>query len=126
MATSIVHELRLKISGKEKHKIAVKPIDNAAAYECYLRADYELSRLTEDGLDRAVKYLQNGIDIIGDNALSIHIRGLPALSPCLTNEKRIWIGWKMRSIAASSITRSLQRKIPSSKTSAARSASRYS
>jgi serine/threonine protein kinase len=69
MATSIIQALRMKLSGEEKHKIAMKPIDNAAAYEYYLRATYEVSRFTEDGLDRAVQYLQSGIDIIGDNAL---------------------------------------------------------
>ena len=69
MSTSIVQALRLKISGEEKQKLSQRPIDNVAAYECYLRASNEIARFTEDGLDRAVQYLQNGINIIGDNAL---------------------------------------------------------
>ncbi len=69
MSTSIVQALKLKISGEEKQKLSQRPIDNVAAYECYLRALNEVSRFTEEALDRAVQYLQNGINIIGDNAL---------------------------------------------------------
>jgi serine/threonine protein kinase/tetratricopeptide (TPR) repeat protein len=69
ISTSIVRALRLKISGEEKKKILKRPIDNEAAYECYLRASYEIRRFTEGSLDRAVQFLQQGIDIIGENAL---------------------------------------------------------
>jgi eukaryotic-like serine/threonine-protein kinase len=69
VSRSIVDALRLRLTDEEKLKMAERPIDDVLAYECYLRAQYEILRYDEDALDRAVQYLQNGIDIVGDNAL---------------------------------------------------------
>jgi serine/threonine protein kinase/cytochrome c-type biogenesis protein CcmH/NrfG len=69
IATSIVQALRLKLTKQDQQRISERPIDNAAAYECYLKANSEIWRFKEDALDRAVQDLQNGLDIIGDNPL---------------------------------------------------------
>ena len=69
MASSIIQALRLKLRGKEKQKISRRPIDNVAAYECYLRARHEIWLFREDSLDRAVRDLQNGLSIGGENPL---------------------------------------------------------
>ncbi len=69
VSRSIVDSLKLKLSPEEDKKIAEQPIDNVQAYECYLRARQEIWRLTEESLDRALQLLQNGLDIIGENAL---------------------------------------------------------
>jgi len=69
IATSIVQALRLKLTEKDKQRILERPIDNAAAYECYLRANYEIWRFKEGSLDRAVQDLQNALDITGPNPL---------------------------------------------------------
>jgi non-specific serine/threonine protein kinase len=69
IAASIVQVLRLKLTEEDKHKISEKPIDNAAAYEFYLRADYEIVRFRKDSLDRVVQDLQNALNIIGANPL---------------------------------------------------------
>jgi serine/threonine protein kinase/lipoprotein NlpI len=69
VSRSIVDALKLRLTPEEKQRMAERPIDNVAAYECYLRANHEIWRFREDSLDRAVQNLQNGIDIIGDNAL---------------------------------------------------------
>jgi len=69
VSRSIVDALRLKLSSAEKQRVARRPIDNVQAYDCYLRARQEIQRFTEDALDRAVKHLQTGLDILGDNAL---------------------------------------------------------
>ena len=47
--------------------MAQRPIDNFAAYECYLRAMNESRKWTEPALDSALQYLQNGLAIMGDN-----------------------------------------------------------
>jgi tetratricopeptide (TPR) repeat protein len=39
------------------------------AYEYYLRAQYEMNRKTMEGLDRAFQFLQNGLEILDENAL---------------------------------------------------------
>jgi len=69
VSRSIVDALALKLSPEEEQKIAKRPIKNIQAYECYLRARQESWLFTPDALDRAVHYLQNGLEIIGDNAL---------------------------------------------------------
>jgi serine/threonine protein kinase len=69
IATSIVQALRLKLTKQDQQRISERPIDNAAAYECYLKANSEIWRFKEDALDRAVQDLQNALDITGPNPL---------------------------------------------------------
>jgi non-specific serine/threonine protein kinase len=69
VSRSILEALKLKLTLQEDRAMAEKPIDNGAAYESYLRAKHECMLFSVDGLERALKDLQNGLDIIGDNAL---------------------------------------------------------
>jgi tetratricopeptide (TPR) repeat protein len=57
------------LSSEEKKKISARPIDNAQAYDCYLRAYREIMSFSKDRLEHALKLLHNGIDIIGENAV---------------------------------------------------------
>jgi len=66
---SIVDALRLKLTPEERHRVSVRPIDNFAVYECYLRAYQEIYKFTEEGRSRALNYLNSGLAISGDNAL---------------------------------------------------------
>lgn len=66
---SIVDALKLKLTSLEKQRVSERPIDNIQAYQFYLRAVQEIWNWTEDGFDRAVEDLQNGLRIVGDNAL---------------------------------------------------------
>jgi TolB-like protein len=69
VSRSIVAALKLKLSPEESRKIAERPIDNVAAYQCYLRANAEIWRFEKNALDRARVHLQTGLDILGPNAL---------------------------------------------------------
>jgi len=69
VSRSIVDALKLRLTSEEKQRMAERPIDNVAAYEFYFKANQEIWRFTEDALDRAVRYLQHALDIVGDNAL---------------------------------------------------------
>jgi len=69
VSRSIVDALRLKLTPEEKRKIADKPISDIAAYECYLKANAEVFKFTGDAISRAIRYLQDAITIIGENAL---------------------------------------------------------
>jgi len=69
VSRSIVDALRLRLTPEEKKVIEERPIDNAYAYECYLRANQEVVRMTEDALDRALAYLKTGLEVVGENAL---------------------------------------------------------
>jgi TolB-like protein len=69
LSCSIVEALMLKLSPEEERRLTERPIDNAQAYECYLRARQETWLFTRDALDHARQHLQNGLDIIGENAV---------------------------------------------------------
>jgi serine/threonine protein kinase len=69
VSRSIVDALQLKLSPEEEQKMTKRPIKNVQAYECYLRARQESWLFTPDALKRAIGYLQNGLEIIGENAL---------------------------------------------------------
>jgi non-specific serine/threonine protein kinase len=68
ISTAIVNALKLKLMPKEIEKISERPIDDAKAYDCYLKAERLILRYDEKSLDSALVYLQTGIDIMGDNA----------------------------------------------------------
>jgi non-specific serine/threonine protein kinase len=69
VSRAIVESIRVKLSPEESKKIAERPIPNVQAYECYLRARQGILRFTEEGLDQALRYLQTGLDIVGENPL---------------------------------------------------------
>jgi TolB-like protein len=69
ISMAILEALELKLTSQEKQGITRQPIGNVAAYESYLKAYHEISRFDERSVDRALRNLQDGIAIIGDNAL---------------------------------------------------------
>ena len=69
VSRSIADALKVKLSPEENEKIADRPIENIKAYECYLQARQEIWSFTEEGLERALLLLQNGLKIVGENAL---------------------------------------------------------
>jgi serine/threonine protein kinase/Flp pilus assembly protein TadD len=69
VSRSIVAALKLRITPEESRKIAERPIDNVAAYQCYLRANADIWRFAEGSLGSALAHLQKGLDILGPNAL---------------------------------------------------------
>jgi TolB-like protein len=69
VAHAIVNSLKLKLTPKEKNLIDERHIDNIAAFEYYLKAQAQINLLTEDAINSAVHYLQNALDIVGENAL---------------------------------------------------------
>ncbi|MDD8015159.1 MAG: protein kinase [Acidobacteriota bacterium] len=66
---SIVDALKLKLTPKEAELLAERPIPSALAYEFYLKARQEILKWTEAGLENALRYLRNGLEIVGENAL---------------------------------------------------------
>jgi serine/threonine protein kinase len=69
ISSAIVNALQLKLTPQEQQKLSEHPIDNAKAYDCYLKAYRLIFSFDEKSLDSAFVYLQGGIDIVGDNAL---------------------------------------------------------
>jgi non-specific serine/threonine protein kinase len=69
VSRSIVDALKVKINPKEDRRIAERPIENVKAYEYYLKARQEYWRLNEESLKRAQKFLEEGLEIVGENEL---------------------------------------------------------
>jgi non-specific serine/threonine protein kinase len=69
VSRAIVDALKVTLSPDEDRMIADRPIDDAVAYELYLKAKEEHWKLTEEGMERARAYIQTGLDRIGGNVL---------------------------------------------------------
>jgi serine/threonine protein kinase/tetratricopeptide (TPR) repeat protein len=69
ITSAIINALRLELTGEEKKKIAERRIDNVQAYEFYLKAKREIGLWTKEGCDRALQYLEKGLEIVGENAM---------------------------------------------------------
>jgi eukaryotic-like serine/threonine-protein kinase len=69
VSRAIVAALKLKLTAEESRKIAERPIDDVAAYQCFLRANAEFWRFDVKSLDSARAHLQQALDVLGDNAL---------------------------------------------------------
>ncbi len=68
VSRSIVKALKLMLTPEEAGRLAERPIGNIAAYDCYLKAKHDVWTFTKEGTERAVQYLQNALDILGENA----------------------------------------------------------
>ncbi len=68
VSRSVVKALELILTSEEAGRMAERPIGNVAAYDCYLKAKHDIWSFTKEGTERAVQYLQNALDILGENA----------------------------------------------------------
>ena len=75
LSRTIVDALEVQLTSEEDRRIAAKPIDNAQAFDCYLRARHEYSRTTRAGVEAALRYLDEGLKIVGPNALLYAAKG---------------------------------------------------
>jgi adenylate cyclase len=69
VSKSIFKALKVKLKPEENHRMDERHIYNISAFESYLKARAEILMLTEDAINRAIQYLKNALDIIGENAL---------------------------------------------------------
>jgi eukaryotic-like serine/threonine-protein kinase len=76
ISRKIAGALEVRLSDTESRAIAARPIDDPAAYDCYVRARHEVYRFTREGLDRAKELAETGLSLIGENALLLATRGM--------------------------------------------------
>ncbi len=79
VSRSIVDALHLKLSFKENKKIGEHPINNVKAYELHLKAHYEIMLVTKESSDRAIRFINNGMNMIGENEILLADLGLAYL-----------------------------------------------
>jgi serine/threonine protein kinase len=75
ISRKIVDALKMKLSSHEERKLAERPVVNIHAFEYYHRARHELYKFTEEGLDNALRLIEGGLSISGDNELLYAAKG---------------------------------------------------
>jgi serine/threonine protein kinase len=69
ISRKIVEALQVRLTDREARALAERPIENLAAYECYLRARHEINVTAADSLNRARRLVDDGLAILGENPL---------------------------------------------------------
>ncbi|HKR66266.1 MAG TPA: protein kinase [Thermoanaerobaculia bacterium] len=67
VARSVVEQLQIQLTPRENAALAKRSMSNVAAWECYQRARMQLLRFDEQGLNAALKEIENGLAIAGPN-----------------------------------------------------------
>jgi TolB-like protein len=68
LSRTIVGALAIRLSAEEERRLAERPVTDLHAYECYVQARQAVLRWRRDAIDEAVRLLQNGLAIVGENA----------------------------------------------------------
>jgi len=69
LSRSIVASLRLRLTSEEERRLLARPTADSRAYDAYLRANHEGSKLTNEGVTRAIRITQEALARVGENAL---------------------------------------------------------
>ena len=79
VSKSIVESLDIQLTRKEESQLAHHRIQDPRILEYFMQARYEMLKLTEPGLLKAVTLAEQGLEIVGENALLYGTMGLANL-----------------------------------------------
>lgn len=92
VSRAIVDALQLELSPEEERQLAEPPIPDLRAYELYLRARAELFAFDAASIERAIRDLEEGLRILGENVLLRKALGMALfqqLNAGLTDDPRV-------------------------------------
>lgn len=69
IARKIVAALRMTLTETENEQVATRPIENAAAYDCYLRARHAMYSWAPDASTRGMRLVDDALAIVGNTPL---------------------------------------------------------
>ncbi len=69
VSRAIVDGIRIQLTPDETRRLGKRSFNNTAAFAYYLEGKAEIDKGTKDAIVRGMRYLQQGLDIVGDNAL---------------------------------------------------------
>ena len=75
VARAIASELSVKLTRDDSSAIGRRRIADPAAYECYLRARADVLNFTDEGLRRAQRAIDQGLQLAGENVLLLSVKG---------------------------------------------------
>jgi tetratricopeptide (TPR) repeat protein len=70
ISRSISENLKMKLSGAEKERLAKRPTASAEAYQTYLMGRYHWNKRTREGIKRGIEYFQQAIALDPGYALA--------------------------------------------------------
>ena len=76
ISKKIVSALHVKLTEPERKQVAQRPIDDVVAYDCYLRARREMYLWTPEAQHRALRFVDEAMDIVGESPLLLATSGL--------------------------------------------------
>ena len=74
IAREISDNLRLKLTGREKKRLAKRPTDNREAYQLYLKGRFFWNKRTEESVRKGIEYFRQAIE--ADPAYALAYAGL--------------------------------------------------
>ena len=74
IATDISEKLRIRLTGKEKERLAKRYTDDSEAYRLYLKGRYYWNKYTKEALTKAIEYFNQSIEL--DPSYSLAYTGL--------------------------------------------------
>jgi len=70
ISLAVVDNLKIELLGEEKAKLMKRYTDNLEAYNLYVQGRYFWNRRTEDGLNKAIDYFEQALELDPDYALA--------------------------------------------------------